>query len=102
MGLRMRAMNGAAVAVVLALAGFGPWPSPAMAQNAGGAENSTSADTTAPIRIRPHPPARIRVHPLTQSLGPNAVRQCQAWLAPEYRPSGTVIVPKMRCWWEQG
>ena len=72
-----------------------------MAQNAGGAENSP-AETAAQKRIRPHPPVRIRVHPLTQSLGPDAVRQCQAWLAPEYRPSGTVIVPKMHCWWERG
>jgi hypothetical protein len=34
--------------------------------------------------------------------GPNAVRQCTSWLAQEYRPSGTVIVPHMRCWWERG
>ena len=31
--------------------------------------------------------------------GPNAVRQCVSRLVPEYRPSGTVIVPRMRCWW---
>ncbi len=34
--------------------------------------------------------------------GPNAVRQCSAQLVPEYRPSGTVIVPRMQCWWERG
>ena len=34
--------------------------------------------------------------------GRNAVRQCTSWLATEYRPSGTVIVPRMRCWWERG
>jgi hypothetical protein len=93
----MRAMNRAAVvgAVMLALAGFGP--AQAVAQNAGVAEN----DNAAPKRA--HQPARIRVHPLAQSYpGPDAVRQCAAWLAPEYRPSGTVIVPKMRCWWERG
>jgi hypothetical protein len=31
--------------------------------------------------------------------GPNAVRICNAWYAQEYRPSGTVIVPRMRCYW---
>lgn len=48
-------------------------------------------------------PTRIRVYPLPYGYpGPNAVRQCTSWLAQEYRPSGTVIVPRMRCWWERG
>jgi len=34
--------------------------------------------------------------------GPGAVRQCASWLRPENRLSGTVIVPKMQCWWEPG
>jgi hypothetical protein len=34
--------------------------------------------------------------------GPGAVRQCASWLRSEYRLSGTVIVPKMQCWWEPG
>jgi hypothetical protein len=46
------------------------------------------------------PPARVRVHP--ERLPPNAVRQCKFWLAPENRPSGTVIVPREVCWWERG
>ena len=32
--------------------------------------------------------------------GPNAVRQCTGWLAIEHRASGTVVVPRERCWWE--
>jgi hypothetical protein len=101
----MHAMNAAKVAAtaVLALMGFGQWlPAPAAAQTSGAVETSAPADTTAPNRARPHPPVRIRVHPLTQTLGPDAVRQCHAWVEPEYRPSGTVIVPKMHCWWERG
>jgi hypothetical protein len=62
-------------------------------------------------------PTRIRVQPLYRHYrgssefprpddisapGPNAVRLCRSWLAPEHRPSGTVIVPYMRCWWERG
>ena len=31
---------------------------------------------------------------------PNALRQCYSWLAREYRVSGPVITPQMRCWWE--
>ncbi len=32
-------------------------------------------------------------------LSPTAVRSCVDWYAYEYRPSGTVIVPKMSCHW---
>jgi hypothetical protein len=72
-----------------------------------------AADQIASVQARPHlpedayaqrrprrAPTRIRVTPLHYELGPNAVRQCTAWLATEYRPSGTVVVPRMRCWWE--
>jgi hypothetical protein len=34
--------------------------------------------------------------------GPGFVRECTSWLARENRPSGAVIVPKMRCWWQPG
>ena len=34
--------------------------------------------------------------------GPNAKRECVARYVTEYRPSGTVIVPRMRCWWVRG
>lgn len=43
---------------------------------------------------------RITVRPRRTVLGPNAVRQCRAWLAQEARPSGTVVVPRQQCWWE--
>ena len=36
-----------------------------------------------------------------ESPGPNAVRQCVANYVQEFRPSGTVIVPRMRCWWQR-
>lgn len=42
---------------------------------------------------------RITVRPRRAVLGPNSVRQCRAWLAQEFRPSGTVIVPRQQCWW---
>jgi hypothetical protein len=43
---------------------------------------------------------RVTIYPRRVYPGPNAKRQCHAWLAQEYRVSGPVIVPQMRCWWE--
>jgi hypothetical protein len=34
--------------------------------------------------------------------GPGFVRDCVGWLEPEYRASGTVIVPRRRCAWVPG
>lgn len=34
--------------------------------------------------------------------GPNAVRDCTAHYVQEYRPSGTVITPRMNCYWRRG
>ena len=34
--------------------------------------------------------------------GPNAVRDCSAHYVQEYRPSGTVITPRMNCYWRPG
>jgi hypothetical protein len=59
------------------------------------------------IRVQPRYPYRHyhSLYPLPYSTdypGPNAVRQCVDWYATEHRPSGTVIVPRMRCWWAPG
>jgi hypothetical protein len=43
---------------------------------------------------------RIVVTPRRQRLSPDAKRYCEAWLEQEYRVSGTVIVPRQRCWWQ--
>ena len=42
---------------------------------------------------------RVTIYP-RRYLPPNATRQCRSWLVREYRVSGPVIVPQMRCWWE--
>ena len=34
--------------------------------------------------------------------GPNAVRSCTATYVQEFRPSGTVITPRMNCYWRPG
>jgi hypothetical protein len=62
------------------------------------------------------PRARIRVTPRRRGLdnspyprpyaveypGPGAKRDCVARYVQEYRPSGTVIVPRMNCRWIRG
>jgi hypothetical protein len=47
-------------------------------------------------RSRPH----VTVHPRRIEPGPNSKRHCVSWLQKQYRVSGTVIVPQMRCWWD--
>jgi len=43
---------------------------------------------------------QVTIYPRRIYPGPNAKRQCRSWLTKEYRVSGPVIVPQMRCWWE--
>ena len=55
---------------------------------------------------------RLRVYPNDQPgpdgvypryyPGRNAVRDCTATYVQEFRPSGTVIVPHMNCYWRRG
>ncbi|MPZ39110.1 MAG: hypothetical protein GEU95_13835 [Rhizobiales bacterium] len=75
------------------------------------APKRTVRQQRAPTRIivRPRPMLRERLDstefPRSDNLGfpgRNAVRQCTSWLATEYRLSGTVVTPQMRCWWERG
>jgi hypothetical protein len=62
----------------------------------------------------PPPPVRrvprLRIYPNYETPevypryypGPNAVRECNATYVQQYRPSGTVIVPRMHCVWRPG
>lgn len=43
---------------------------------------------------------RIIVTPGRTKPGPNSTRECRAQLVEQHRPSGTVIVPVMHCWWQ--
>jgi hypothetical protein len=43
-------------------------------------------------------PTRLRVY--RSFPGPNSVRQCEAHYEQEFRQAGTVIVPRVHCWWE--
>jgi hypothetical protein len=59
-----------------------------------------ATDLSAQRRARPR--TRIRIYAPYTYPGPRAVRHCTSWLEPEWRASGTVIVPRMRCWWVAG
>jgi len=64
---------------------------------------SQSATSGSDLSVRYRPRTRgtpLRVYKRT--LSPTAVRACDAWYEQEYRPSGTVIVPRMRCRWVDG
>ncbi len=63
----------------------------------------------APTRIRVSPRCRSQTETLDypppwdcNTPGPGYVRNCSSRLVQENRPSGTVIVPLTRCWWEPG
>ena len=44
-------------------------------------------------------PRRVPVYGGSNYPGPNSVRVCNVHYEQEYRPSGTVIVPRMSCYW---
>jgi len=68
-------------------------------------------DPSAPRRSN-RPTRRIRIYPRNDgeydgvypryNPGPNAVRDCTATYVEEHRPSGTVITPRMNCFWRPG
>jgi hypothetical protein len=98
-----------AAAALLPLAG-------ASAQSGSTGERSARATRSVAIEAssqrRVRPPTRLRVY-RDYDVNPedvypryypgrNAVRDCNATYVPEYRPSGTVIVPRMSCFWRPG
>jgi hypothetical protein len=70
----------------------------------------SGTDLSAQSRRTRRPPTRIRVYPRYDPddvypryfPGRNAVRDCTATLVEEFRPSGTVITPRMNCFWRPG
>jgi hypothetical protein len=59
------------------------------------------------INVRPRYPYRSfhTIYPPPYDVefpGPNAKRECTSRLVTEHRPSGTVVVPRMHCWWVGG
>ena len=69
---------------------------PAFAQS----ENGGTAVKRSRAQVAQTRTTSIVVTPRSQRLSPDARRHCEAWLEKEYRVSGTVIVPRQRCWWQ--
>jgi hypothetical protein len=65
------------------------------------AASDLSAQARHPRRVRIYREDERGVYP-SYYPGPNAVRDCTATYVKEYRPSGTVIVPRMNCFWRPG
>jgi len=112
-GVMMRVRT---AAILIALVGSFWLPTPgAEAQTASsGMRTAQASPPVAPEASAPRrrPPTRLRVYP-QYAPGPddvypryypgrNAVRDCTAIYVQEYRPSGTVIVPRMNCFWRGG
>lgn len=87
-------------ALLIGLLTLGPASAAPAARDAATATSAPASDLSAQTRRRG--PTRLRVHPIYRELGPNAVRQCVAHYEQEHRVAGTVIVPRMHCWWEPG
>ena len=77
-----------------------------------GVQAAQPVASEASAQRRTRPPTRLRVYP-SYHPGPDgvypryfpgrdAVRECNATYVQEYRPSGTVIVPRMSCYWRRG
>jgi hypothetical protein len=107
-GGAMRA--GTAVLVLLGMGLFSPFCGSAEAQTAGPDVRLAQAAPPDGPPPRKRPQARLRVTPYYSPdgvypryyPGPDAVRVCNATYVQEYRPSGTVIVPRMSCYWRRG
>jgi hypothetical protein len=112
-GLVLRLIMRVASAV-LSLAFAGTLLLPVAAQAAPRAQTAQASqsgtDLSAQSRRVRRPPTRIRVYPTYNPddvypryfPGRNAVRDCTATLVEEFRPSGTVITPRMNCFWRPG
>jgi hypothetical protein len=74
------------------------------------ASQPAGTDISAQSRRTRRAPTRIRVYPRYDPddvypryfPGRNAVRDCTATYVEEFRPSGTVITPRLNCFWRPG
>ena len=96
-----------AAAAVLGLFASGPVAAEPVAPSFAAASALAQADP--PRRVPPRiivtprrPGATPYPLPGAAYPGPGYVRDCVAWYEQDPRPSGTVIVPRMRCAWVRG
>jgi hypothetical protein len=106
------AFAAALLATAVFAASDGAWAQSATAikQIAPAPLQQTATDLSAQRRRARRPPTRLRIYPRYSpdgvypryDPGPNAIRDCTATYVQEFRPSGTVIVPRMNCFWRPG
>ncbi|MFH0301700.1 hypothetical protein AAFX91_31760 [Bradyrhizobium sp. 31Argb] len=103
MGMLLAALAGASLPVASAQAQTAPSATLGV-QAVAPTISESSAQRRRPLRRIPiyrqdhwEPDVIPRYNP-----GPNAVRDCTAHYVQEYRPSGTVITPRMHCYWRPG
>jgi hypothetical protein len=99
-------------AMLAALVGLPAPEAAAQAQTApSGIRTAQAVPTDTSAQQRRRVIRRVPVYPREQwrspvypqyNPGPNAVRDCTATYVQEYRPSGTVITPRMNCYWRPG
>lgn len=87
--------------LAIGLAGLAPAEASPMKREGTVVVQQGSTDLSAQSRRR-RGPTRLRVYREYDYPGPNATRQCVAHYEQEFRQAGTVIVPRMRCWWQRG
>ena len=99
----------ATIVIALSLGLFAAMPSRALSEirtvGVGSAADARAQQTSRPrtrLRVRPIYPYRHfhSVYPVPYRFeypGPNAKRYVE-----EHRPSGTVVTPRMHCWWVRG
>jgi hypothetical protein len=104
----------AIIAIASSLGLFAAAPSRALSEvqtvGAGPAADARAQQTSRPrarLRVQPIYPYRHfhSVYPVPYRYeypGPNAKRECVARYVEEHRPSGTVVTPRMHCWWVRG
>jgi hypothetical protein len=56
-------------------------------------------DVSSQARSKRRALRRVHIYGRSRGPGPNSVRICNAHYEQEFRPSGTVIVPRMHCYW---
>ena len=113
----MRANFRTATLAAIAMSAGLLWAAPSVAQtkppegNVGAARDSLAQSRLRRVRprilVQPIYPYRRfhSLYPLPYDIeypGPNARRDCSVRYVSEYRPSGTVVVPRMNCWWVRG
>ena len=109
MGVMMRIVTAALLAAFAGLLLFGAAAQAQTAPSGIRTAQAVPSDTSSQQRRRVI--RRVPVYPREEWRPPvypqyypgrNAVRDCTATYVQEYRPSGTVITPRMNCYWRPG